>query len=259
MKARDKSDKKDQARGTVRKRRIDTERVTNLGPFWDNVEEDDRQSRGEAAESSSAGVGRSRSRRSSRGSRRDGDEPEENAVNAGIDDTFMVTNGPESIDAALRGGYREEWVKAINSVLDSLEIHDTWTVVPTTDETRDLRTISSRMVLQRSGGKTDALHDSKHTWLRTVFGNVPVLTSSKPRVRRSRSLRFGLFYRRLLQRTMKSSSWTSLPLVSKGKYRRRYTSSYQKSLVYHPEERWSFRMEIMMTRVGHEQPMSWFS
>jgi len=153
MKAREESDKRDEASGTVRKRRIDTERVTNLGPFWDTVEEDDRQSRGEAAESSSAGGSRSRSRRSSRGSRRDGDEPEEDAVNAGIDYTFMVTNGPESINAALRGAYREEWVKAINSELDSLETHDTWTVVPTTDETRDLRTISSRMVLQEKLGE----------------------------------------------------------------------------------------------------------
>jgi len=78
--------------------------VTNLGPFWDTVEEDDRQSRGEAAESSSEGGSRSRSRRSSRGGRRDGDEPEEDGVNAGIDYTFMVTNGPESIDAAFVTG-----------------------------------------------------------------------------------------------------------------------------------------------------------
>ena len=42
MKAREESDKRDKASGTVRKRRIDTERVTNLGPFWNNVEEDDR-------------------------------------------------------------------------------------------------------------------------------------------------------------------------------------------------------------------------
>jgi len=42
MKAREESDKKDEASGTVRKRQIDTERVTNLGPFWNNVEEDDR-------------------------------------------------------------------------------------------------------------------------------------------------------------------------------------------------------------------------
>ena len=153
MKAREESDKNDEASGTVRKRRIDTERVTNLGPFWDTVEEDDRQSRGEAAESSSAGGSRSRSRRSSRGSRRDGDEPEEDAVNAGIDYTFMVTNGPESINAALRGAYREEWVKAINSELDSLETHDTWTVVPTTEETRDLRTISSRLILKEKLGE----------------------------------------------------------------------------------------------------------
>jgi len=136
MKARAESDKKDEASGTVRKRRIDTERVTNLGPFWDTVQEDDRQSRVEAAESSSVGGSRSRSRRSRRGSRRDGDEPGEDALNAGIDYTFMVTNGPESINAALRGAYREEWVKAINSELDSLETHDTWTVVPATDETR---------------------------------------------------------------------------------------------------------------------------
>jgi len=153
MKARQESDKKDEASGTVRKRRIDTERVTNLIPFWDTVEEDDRQSRGEAAESSSVGGSMSRSRRSSRGSRRDGDEPEEDAVNAGIDYTFMVTNGPESIKPALRGAYREEWVKAINSELDSLETHDTWTMIPTTDETRDLHTISSRMNLQEKLGE----------------------------------------------------------------------------------------------------------
>jgi len=148
MKAREESDKKDEASRTVRKRWIDTERVTNLGPFWDTVEEDDRQSEGEAAESSSVGGTRSRSRRSSRGSRQDGDEPAEDAVNAGIDYTFVVTNRPESINAALRGAYREEWVNSINSELDSLETHDTWTVVPTTDETRDLRTNSSLRVLQ---------------------------------------------------------------------------------------------------------------
>jgi len=153
MKAREESDKKDEASGTVRKRRIDTERVTNLSPFWDTVEEDDRQSRGEGAESSSVGGSRIRSRRSSRGSRRDGDEPEEDAVNVRIDYTFMVTNGPESINAALPGAYREEWVKAINSELDSLETHDSWTVVPATDETRDLRMISSRMVLQKKLGE----------------------------------------------------------------------------------------------------------
>ena len=114
LKASEESDKKDEASGTVRKRRIDTKRVTNLGPFWDTVEEDDRQSRGEAAESSSMGGSMSRSKRSSRGSRRDGDEPEEDAVNAGIEYTFIVTNGPESINAALRGAYREKWVKTIN-------------------------------------------------------------------------------------------------------------------------------------------------
>jgi len=74
-------------------------------------------------------------------------------VNTGINNTLMVTNGPESINAALRGAYREEWVKAINSELDPLETHDTWTVVPTTDETRDLRTISSRMVLHQKLGE----------------------------------------------------------------------------------------------------------
>ena len=153
MKAREESDKKDEASRTVRKRWIDTERVTNLGPFWDTVEEDDRQSEGEAAESSSVGGTRSRSRRSSRGSRQDGDEPAEDAVNAGIDYTFVVTNRPESINAALRGAYREEWVNSINSELDSLETHDTWTVVPKTDETRDLRTISSLMVLQEKVGE----------------------------------------------------------------------------------------------------------
>jgi len=94
MKAREESAKKDEASGTVRKKRIDTERMTNLGPLWDSIEEDDRQSRGEAAESSSMGGSRSRSTRSSRGSRRDGDEPGEDAVNAGINYTFMVTNGP---------------------------------------------------------------------------------------------------------------------------------------------------------------------
>ena len=153
MNAREESDKKDEASGPVRKRRIYTGRVTNRGPFSDTVEEDDRQIRGEAAESSSVGGSRSRSRRSSRGSRRDGNDPEEDAVNAGIDYTFMVTNGPESINTASRGAYREEWIKAINSEPDSHETHDTWTVVPATDEMRDLRTISSRMVLQEKLGE----------------------------------------------------------------------------------------------------------
>jgi len=153
MKAREESDKKDEASGTVRKRRTHTRRVTNLSPFWDTVEEDDRQCRGEAAESSSVGGSRSRGRRSSRGSRREGDEPEEDAVNAGIHYTFIVTNGPESINAALRCAYGEEMVKAINSELDSHETHDTWTVVPATDETRDLHTISSRMVSQEKLGE----------------------------------------------------------------------------------------------------------
>jgi len=153
MNAREESDKMDEASATVRKKRIDTVRVTNLGPFWDIVEEDDRESRGETAESSSVEGSRSRSRRSSRESRRDGDEPEEHAVNGGIDYTFMVTNRPESINAALHGTYREEWVKAINSELDSLKTHDRWTVVPTTDETRDLHTISSCNVLQEKLGE----------------------------------------------------------------------------------------------------------
>jgi len=65
----------------------------------------------------------------------------------------MVTNGPESMNVGLRGAYRQEWVKAIISELDLLETHDTWTVVPTIDETRDLRTISSRMVLQEMLGE----------------------------------------------------------------------------------------------------------
>jgi len=74
-------------------------------------------------------------------------------VNAGIDYTFMVTNGPESMNGALSRAYRVKWVKAINSELDSLETHDTWTVVPKTDEMRDLCTIVSRIVLQENLGE----------------------------------------------------------------------------------------------------------
>jgi len=69
IKAREESATKDEASGTMRKRRMDTECVTNLGPFLDTMEEDDRQSRGEAAESSSVRGSRSRSTKSSRGSR----------------------------------------------------------------------------------------------------------------------------------------------------------------------------------------------
>jgi len=65
----------------------------------------------------------------------------------------MVTNGPESMNGALSRAYREKWVKAINSELDSLETHDTWTVVPKTDEMRDLCTIVSRIVLQEKLGE----------------------------------------------------------------------------------------------------------
>ena len=40
-------------------------------------------------------------------------------MNAGIDYTFMVTNGLESINVALglSSAYTEEWVKALNSDL----------------------------------------------------------------------------------------------------------------------------------------------
>jgi len=58
-------------------------------------------------------------------------------------------------------------------------------------------------ICKRSWRKTDALHASKHIWLHTGFGNVPVLTSSKPIVQQSRSLRLGWFYRRLPRRTKK--------------------------------------------------------
>ena len=44
MKATEERGKKDEASGTVRKKRIETQRVTNLGPLWDTMEEDNRQS-----------------------------------------------------------------------------------------------------------------------------------------------------------------------------------------------------------------------
>jgi len=50
-------------------------------------------------------------------------------VNTRIDYTFMVTNGPETINGALRGAYSLVWVKAINSESDLLETHDMWTVI----------------------------------------------------------------------------------------------------------------------------------
>ena len=90
-------------------------------------------------------------------------------MNAGIHYTFIVTTGPESINAALRGAYREEWVKAINSELDSHETHDTWTVVPATDETRDLHTISSRMVSQEKLGEDGRVARFKARWVAHGF------------------------------------------------------------------------------------------
>jgi len=77
----------------------------------------------------------------------------EDSTSFGVDYTFMVTNGPQAIHAALNGADGKDWVKAINSELDSLKAHNMWTVVSDRDKTEALRTISSSMVLQEKLGE----------------------------------------------------------------------------------------------------------
>lgn len=76
--------------------------MTNLSPFW-YIVEDDRQSRSEAAESSSFGGRRSRRTKNSRGSRLDSDinHGAKDAVNPGIEFTCISTNRAESMNAVL--------------------------------------------------------------------------------------------------------------------------------------------------------------
>jgi len=149
----------------------------------------------------------------------------------------MVTNGPESINAALRGAYREQWVKAINSELDSLEIHDTWTVVPTTDEPRGLRMISSSIVLQEKLGEDGWVARFKARLVGHGFRQRPgvdLIEAYSP------TISFPAIRMVLSMAAAEDKEVVQLDIVTaflKANYRRRYTSSYQKSLVYHPEER----------------------
>ena len=84
----------------------------------------------------------------------EGEEEGEEGANLIVGYAFMVANGPRSIEEALNGTHRKEWTDAINSELQSLEEHDTWPVIPTSNDTNDnLRTISSRMVLKEKLGE----------------------------------------------------------------------------------------------------------
>jgi len=103
-------------------------------------------------------------------------------MNAGIDYAIMVPHRREWLNAAFSGAYRDEWVKGINSELDSLETHDTLTVVPITHGTRDLPTISSRMILQEKLGEDRRVAPFKALLVAHGVRECPVLVSSKPNI-----------------------------------------------------------------------------
>ena len=78
-----------------------------------------------------------------------GEEEGEESANLRVGYAFMVANGPKSIEEALNSTHRKEWTDTINSELQSLEGHDTWSVISTSNDSHNyLLTISSPMVLQ---------------------------------------------------------------------------------------------------------------
>ena len=78
----------------------------------------------------------------------------EESANRIVGYAFMVANGPKSIEEALNGTQRKEWTDAINSELQSLEGHDTSSVVSSSNDMNgNLQPISSQMVLQEKLGE----------------------------------------------------------------------------------------------------------
>jgi len=131
MKARAQGSNKGNKSGSVRRPQVDVDLETNLGPFWNMAQEAEQSSKGKGEAFSSTDK-----------------EMAEDSTSFGVYYPFMVTNGPHWIHAALNGTDRKDWVKAINSELDSREAHNSWTVVSDKDKTKALCTISSCMVLQ---------------------------------------------------------------------------------------------------------------
>jgi len=66
---------------------------------------------------------------------------------------FMVNNRPNNIAQALRGANKDQWIKAINTELNSLENHGIWGVIKPRGLLTEVRPISSRMVLQERLGE----------------------------------------------------------------------------------------------------------
>jgi len=136
--------------------RLDIEMNSNLGSFRSR-EEGRRRARDDRVSGEPSGSTIAEERISEvaldRNHTREGEgevEGEESA-NLIVVYAFMVVNGPKSIEEALNGTHRQEWTEAINSEVQSLEGHDTWSVVSTSNDMNgNLQIISSRMVLKET-------------------------------------------------------------------------------------------------------------
>lgn len=62
-----------------------------------------------------------------------GERERERSANQIVGYRFMVANGPGLRDEALNSTNKKEWTKPINSVLESLERHNKWSVVSTSN------------------------------------------------------------------------------------------------------------------------------
>src|SRR5205807_9374800 len=132
----------------TQKKRIDQELKSSLGPYWDSTERSRRRR---------SHVQQEKMKRSEETAleeiQKEATESAEHIVDTGIDLAMMVTDGTSIIQGALEGPDSEKWINAINSELKSLESHDTWSIVPADKNPGNLRSISSRMVLQEKIGE----------------------------------------------------------------------------------------------------------
>ena len=137
-----------------------------------------------------------------------GGEGEESA-NLIVGYAFMIANGPKSIEEALNSTHRKEWTDAINSELQSLEGHDTWSVVSSSNHTNgNLPTISSLMLLQEKLGEDGRVSRYKAHLVADGFRQCPGIDFVE---RYSPTISFPaipIVLRRPLLRTRKLFSWT---------------------------------------------------
>ena len=139
--------------------RHDIEMNSNLGPYWsrDDGRRRIRDDRVSSKPSGSRIVAERMSEVVLDGNcirEGEGEGEGEERANLIVGYPFMVANGPKSIEEALNSTHRMEGTDAINSEFQSLEGHDTWSVISTSNDTSyDLQTISSGMVSQEKLGK----------------------------------------------------------------------------------------------------------